>query len=171
MRLALGPSFNDPRDHKGNQDDGGKFVSLKKETQADVPKNMWTIPFLLYDTSMFWTCICFHLCHTGIVEDFHSIAFGKRLKAYGRTQYQQKSQGYVYECPNPNPSPNPCTIHCSNPLPLSNPRSFVLACRIMKLIIAEQGNNAWLAHGTPHLNVRSDFVETETGIKRKETFG
>jgi hypothetical protein len=48
MRLALGGSFNDPRDHKGNQGDGGKFVSLKKETQADVPKNMWTIPFLLY---------------------------------------------------------------------------------------------------------------------------
>ncbi len=48
MRLALGTSFNDPREHKGNQGDGGKFVSLKKDTQADVPKNMWTIPFLLY---------------------------------------------------------------------------------------------------------------------------
>ena len=48
MRLALGASFNDPREHKGNQGDGGKFVSLKKDTQADVPKNMWTIPFLLY---------------------------------------------------------------------------------------------------------------------------
>jgi hypothetical protein len=48
MRLALGNSFNDPRDHKGNQGEGGKFVSLKKETQADVPKNMWTIPYLLY---------------------------------------------------------------------------------------------------------------------------
>ena len=41
----------------------------------------------------------------------------------------------------------------------------------MKLIIAEQGNNAWQAHGTPHLNIRSDYVDTETGIKRKETFG
>ena len=41
----------------------------------------------------------------------------------------------------------------------------------MKLIIAEQGNNAWLAHGTPHLNVRADYVDTETGIKPKETFG
>ena len=48
MRLALGPRFNDPRDHKGDQGEGGKFVSLKKESQADVPKNMWTIPFLLY---------------------------------------------------------------------------------------------------------------------------
>ncbi len=60
-------------------------------------------------------------------------------------------------------------------MPFSNPRSFVLAYRIMKLIIAEQGNNAWLAHGTPtpHLNVRCGFVDTDTatGIKRKETFG
>jgi hypothetical protein len=40
MRLALGPRFNDPRDHKGDQGKGGKFVSLKKESQADVPKNM-----------------------------------------------------------------------------------------------------------------------------------
>jgi hypothetical protein len=114
---------------------------------------------------MFWTCVSFHLCHTGIVliysgsptVSFHLIAYGKRFKAYERIQCQLKSQGYVYdECPNPNPNPNPnpCTIHCSNPLPLSKPRSFVLAYTIMKLIIAEQGNNAWLAHGTPHLNVR-----------------
>ena len=41
----------------------------------------------------------------------------------------------------------------------------------MKLIIAEQGNNAWLAHGTPHLNVRNDYVDTATVIKRKNTFG
>ncbi len=41
----------------------------------------------------------------------------------------------------------------------------------MKLIITEQGNNAWLAHGTPHLNVRSDCVDTATGIKPKDTFG
>jgi hypothetical protein len=50
----------------------------------------------------------------------------------------------------------------------------VLAYRVMKLIIAEQGNNAWLAYGTPHLNVRCDFanfVGTATVIKRKETFG
>ena len=41
----------------------------------------------------------------------------------------------------------------------------------MKLIIAEQGKNSWLAHGTPHLNVRTDYVDTTTGIKRKNTFG
>ena len=41
---------------------------------------------------------------------------------------------------------------------------------IMKLIITENGNNAWLAHGTPHLNVRSDFMDTETGSKPKHAF-
>ena len=41
----------------------------------------------------------------------------------------------------------------------------------MKLIIAEQGKKSWLAHGTPHLNVRTDYVDTATGIKRKNTFG
>ncbi len=49
--------------------------------------------------------------------------------------------------------------------------TFVLAFRIMKLIIAERGNNAWLSHGTPHLNVRSDYTDSETGIWRKQTFG
>ncbi len=48
MRLALGAAFTDPREHKGNQGDGGKFVSAKKESQAGIPKNMWTIPYLLY---------------------------------------------------------------------------------------------------------------------------
>ena len=54
---------------------------------------------------------------------------------------------------------------------LTLPRSFVLAFRIMKLIIAERGNNAWLSHGTPHLNVRNDYVDTPTGIRPKQTFG
>ena len=44
----LGSNFTDPREHKGDQGEGGKFVSLKKASQADVPKNMWTIPFLLH---------------------------------------------------------------------------------------------------------------------------
>jgi hypothetical protein len=61
-------------------------------------------------------------------------------------------------------------------MPFSNPRSFVLAYMIMKLIIAEQGNNAWLTYGTPHLNVRCDFAnllvrQQLSVIKRKETFG
>ena len=54
---------------------------------------------------------------------------------------------------------------------LTLPRSFVLAFRIMKLIIAERGNNAWLSHGTPHLNVRNDYADTATGIRPKQTFG
>jgi hypothetical protein len=59
----------------------------------------------------------------------------------------------------------------SNHSPFPHQMSFVLAFRVMKLIIAEQGNNAWLAHGTPHLNVRNDFVDTAIGIKRKDTYG
>ena len=59
----------------------------------------------------------------------------------------------------------------TEPNPHHEQRSFILAFRIMKLIIAEQGNNAWLAHGTPHLNVRNDYVDTATGVKRKNTWG
>jgi hypothetical protein len=40
MQLALGSTFIDPREHKGKQGEGGKFVSVKKESQADMPKNM-----------------------------------------------------------------------------------------------------------------------------------
>ena len=43
-------------------------------------------------------------------------------------------------------------------------RAFVLAYRIMRLIIQENGNNAWLANGTPHCHVRKDYVDTTTGI-------
>jgi hypothetical protein len=93
----------------------------------------------------------------------------KRMEGYSVSRSRKVM--YMMNALTLNPTPNPCTIHCSNPYPLSKPRSFVLAYRIIKLIIAEQGNNAWLAHGTPHLNVRSDYVDTETGIKRKETFG
>jgi hypothetical protein len=48
MRLALGDNFKDPRDFKGQSGEGGKFVSTKKESQRDIPKNTWTIPFLLH---------------------------------------------------------------------------------------------------------------------------
>ena len=47
-------------------------------------------------------------------------------------------------------------------------RSFVHAFRIMKLIIQENGNNAWLAEGTPHCGVRKDFIDTDDGIRRKQ---
>ncbi len=43
-------------------------------------------------------------------------------------------------------------------------RAFVLAYRIMRKIIDENGNNAWLCHGTPDCFVRRDFVDTYDGI-------
>ena len=46
-------------------------------------------------------------------------------------------------------------------------RSFVLAYRIMRLIIEQNGNNAWLSEGTPHCNVRQDYVDTHKGIKQR----
>ena len=45
--------------------------------------------------------------------------------------------------------------------------AFVLAYRVMAIIIAEQGNNAFLSHGTPHCKVRQDYIDTPTGIRRK----
>lgn len=44
-------------------------------------------------------------------------------------------------------------------------RAFVLAYRILQLIIDENGNNKWLAEGTPHCNVRNDFINTTDGIR------
>ncbi len=44
-------------------------------------------------------------------------------------------------------------------------RAFVLAYRIMHKIIEEDGNNAWLYHGTPHCFVRRDFIDTYDGIQ------
>ena len=35
-------------------------------------------------------------------------------------------------------------------------RAFVLAYRVMDIILAEQGNNAFLSHGTPHCKDRHD---------------
>jgi hypothetical protein len=46
-------------------------------------------------------------------------------------------------------------------------RSFVLAFRIMRLIISHNGNNAFLSDGTPHCNVRRDFFDTSSGIRRR----
>ena len=43
-------------------------------------------------------------------------------------------------------------------------RAFVLAYRILRKIIDEDGNNAWLCHGTPHCFVRRDFMDTYDGI-------
>jgi len=50
MEEALGDKYVDPREHKGVQGkaSGGKFVSLKKASQMDVPKNMWSLGYLVY---------------------------------------------------------------------------------------------------------------------------
>ena len=44
-------------------------------------------------------------------------------------------------------------------------RAFVLAWRIMQLIIEENGNNKWLAEGMPHCNMRQDFINTPEGTQ------
>jgi hypothetical protein len=46
-------------------------------------------------------------------------------------------------------------------------RAFILAYRVMRLIIQENGNNSWLSHGTPHCNVRKDYHDTSTGVVPK----
>jgi hypothetical protein len=46
--LALGANFKDPRETKGHNDEFEKFVSLKKDSQLEIPKNIWTIPYLLH---------------------------------------------------------------------------------------------------------------------------
>ncbi len=46
-------------------------------------------------------------------------------------------------------------------------RAFVLAYRVMDVIIKEDGNNDFLSNGTPHCNVRRDYNDTTTGIKPK----
>ena len=44
-------------------------------------------------------------------------------------------------------------------------RAFVLAYRVMDVIIKEDGNNDFLSNGTPHCNVHRDYKDTTTGIK------
>ena len=46
-------------------------------------------------------------------------------------------------------------------------RAFVLAFRVMNVIIDEEGDNTFLSNGTPHCNVRRDFCDTPTGVRRK----
>ena len=129
---------------------------------------------------MCWICTCslpcpndiVHTCKCSRTASYLSNGSGRQSKAYGLTQCRQRLPGNASRYPYPSPT----LLYLSTKTNLefaSHPffaRSFVLAFRIMKLIITEQGNNAWLAHGTPHLNVRSDFVDTQTGIKPKQTF-
>ena len=50
MRMAMGKDFKDPRETRGVQgaNSGGKFISEKRPSQKDVPKNVWSLPYLLY---------------------------------------------------------------------------------------------------------------------------
>jgi hypothetical protein len=36
----------------------------------------------------------------------------------------------------------------------------------MRLIIEENGNKSWLTHGTPHCDVRQDYVNTRLGLSQ-----
>ena len=124
---------------------------------------------------MCWTCTFSPRCPTVIVRTYRGaltqshlwIAFGKLWKACGAIQCPQRLPGHVSK-PLPTSSHILPYVDCATYLPCTHYRSFILAFRIMKLIIQEQGNNAWLAHGTPHLHVRNDYMDTETGIKRKQ---
>ncbi len=45
-------------------------------------------------------------------------------------------------------------------------RAFLLAFRILGKIIISNGDTEWLKDGTPHCNVRRDFVDTDLGVRR-----
>jgi hypothetical protein len=42
-------------------------------------------------------------------------------------------------------------------------RAFIHAYRIMEKIIENDGHNHWLVDGTPHCNIRRDFIDTKHG--------
>jgi hypothetical protein len=50
MKEVLADQFKDHRDYKGVQgkNSGGKFISLKKDSQSHVPKNAHSLVYLLY---------------------------------------------------------------------------------------------------------------------------
>ena len=50
LQHALGDAYKDPRDYTGvrSSDSGGKYVSLKKNSQQGIPKNIYTIPYLMW---------------------------------------------------------------------------------------------------------------------------
>jgi hypothetical protein len=50
LKHASGDTYKDPRKYKGvrGTGTGGKFVSIKKSTQLGVPKNIYTIPYLMW---------------------------------------------------------------------------------------------------------------------------
>jgi hypothetical protein len=51
MQKALGEKYVDPGEHKGvhGKESGGRFISLKKDdSQIGIPKNIWTLGYLVY---------------------------------------------------------------------------------------------------------------------------
>jgi hypothetical protein len=50
MEKSLGQNYVDPREHKGvhGKQSGGRFISLKKQSQLGVPKNIWTLGYLMH---------------------------------------------------------------------------------------------------------------------------
>jgi hypothetical protein len=43
-------------------------------------------------------------------------------------------------------------------------KAFIHANRIMQKKIENNGHNHWLADGTPHCNIKRDFIDTKHGI-------
>jgi hypothetical protein len=50
LQGALGQKYTDPRDYvgKNGKESGGRFISMKKGKQKGVPKNVHTIPYLMW---------------------------------------------------------------------------------------------------------------------------
>ncbi len=50
LQRALGDAYKDPRDYTGvrSSNSGGKYVFLKKNSQQGIPKNIYTIPYLMW---------------------------------------------------------------------------------------------------------------------------
>jgi hypothetical protein len=82
MKIAMGSNFCDPREHIGVQGkgSGGKFVCVAKVTQVGVPKNEYTIPYLLH------------------AYDVTRTTFQRRLKQdYMGKVSERDKQPYVYK--------------------------------------------------------------------------
>jgi hypothetical protein len=98
---------------------------------------------------MYWICLCFHLCPIGIQLYNNTEATLEKIWKTVETVWNETSSSEVA-------------------------RAFVLAYRVIQVIIADNGNNSFLAHDTPHCNhdtphcnVRMDFIDTPNGITTK----
>ncbi len=50
MKEVLAEGFTDPREYRGvrGKNSGGQYVSMKKDSQAHVPKNVYSLGYVLY---------------------------------------------------------------------------------------------------------------------------